>query len=269
MPETPPINVAIPNSQPAGIVRLASSGLDIARQKITGYALYHQAGYNSDVDAAAEPVVSAGVLNFPALSAAEVIAIAAGGAAADAAAGTGAREVTAVGLDAAGDLATITLVPNGASKSTASATALARIFDAWVSKAGSGEVNAGLLSLVLDTAGTELCRIDTGAGRSRYAFISIPANHAGYLHRLSFQVQNGDNCDFRVVQRIGIGGSTPARGYLYSVDGVTGNVEIDFGEHPLRIEELSDLWVEAIGSAINQVASAELVITVVDETNDR
>jgi hypothetical protein len=101
----------------------------------------HKFGRNAAVGTSFVPVTMGGVYQTPQVGGATTLRLAAGNVA-DAAAGTGAREVTLQGLDASGNAITDTLTPNGVAASTATSLAFLRLYRAWVSSSGTYATSA-------------------------------------------------------------------------------------------------------------------------------
>jgi len=144
-------------------------------------------GYSSETKFGRNPAVtSAGAVIWPGgtflyLTAASTIRVAAGGNAADTAAGTGAQEVHVIGLDADYNIITDTLVTAGASASAATTQTYLRVLRAWVGEVGSGEKNAGDIAIEAVTGGTTQCFISTGQGQSQQLFFTVPASKTAYI----------------------------------------------------------------------------------------
>lgn len=113
------------------------AALDIARGRYPGVATFQRFGHNPAVpNTAFEPIWSnSGAYAWP--TAADSFRIAAGGNAADTAAGAGARSVVVQYLDADWKIQTETLVTAGASASASSSGTAIRFIRAWVGASGT------------------------------------------------------------------------------------------------------------------------------------
>lgn len=249
---------------PLAMMRLsATPGLDQARGAVEGITAVNKFGRNLDVDTAYEPVVESGVLNL--ISAADEVRIKVGGDAADTAAGTGAREIEIQGIDENLDIATATIVTAGASASALTTTKFLRVFRALVTKAGSGEINAG--AIIIETeAGTELLTVAADLGQSQQAHHFTPRDHAAYIHHMRFSVPSSFDCDFRLYIRGPWDDAAPARRVIREYPGVDTTVDVDLSGLPLRIPPKYDFWIEAKGSGLNQKASSEFDFALVNES---
>lgn len=132
----------------------------------------HVHGYNGDVDTgAAEDVwTTGGLYPFPTVAAATTIV---SGSASDTAAGTGARTVRVIGLDANYLQIQEDIVLNGATPVTLVNTYL-RILRASIQTIGSGGTNAGLISI--KQSSTVLCDIVAAQGHSEMAIYTASSN---------------------------------------------------------------------------------------------
>jgi hypothetical protein len=94
-------------------------------------------GRHTTVDSTYTPITQSGFYRTPQATAAVALRVKAGGNANDTASGSGAREITLVGLNPSGDVITETLATAGASASNATVQSFIRLTDAFVSKSGT------------------------------------------------------------------------------------------------------------------------------------
>ena len=136
----------------------------------SGY-LVHQEGYNGAVGTSLEEVTNKNAAMVY-LTAAELIE-AVSTAAADAAAGTGARTVSVYGLD--GDYKYIeqSISLDGATP-VAVTTAMIRVWGARVTSAGSGGTNAGVITITNAAGSNDLLTIAIGLGIATAALYTVP-----------------------------------------------------------------------------------------------
>lgn len=118
---------------------------------------------------------------------ADTVRIAAGGNAADAAAGTGAQSVVVFGLDANYEPITTTLTPNGISASTASTEQFLRVDRAFVTTVGSGGVNAGNI-VIEQSGGTKMNQIQAGEGQTQLCALTVPAGSSVVVVGATFSI---------------------------------------------------------------------------------
>ena len=141
------------------------SGLDIARGLAPGCVSSFRFGRNTAIGSSYTPVTRSGFYWTPQATAAVALRVKAGGNANDTANGSGAREITLVGLNSSGDIITETLATAGASASASTAQTLMRLTKAFVSKSGT---------YATQTAGTQAgsITIENAAGGEDWALIA-------------------------------------------------------------------------------------------------
>ncbi len=158
----------------------------------------HKFGTNQDVDTGSDPEdvwVPGGLYVFPTVAAATTI-VSAG--ADDAAAGTGARTVVVQGLDGSWMKQSETVTLNGTSAVTLTNTYL-RVFRAWVATAGSGETNAGALTIAVD--GTTVAVVPALGGQTQQAVYTIPNDYVeGYLVGIHASLERGNTARTAVLR---------------------------------------------------------------------
>jgi len=152
---------------------------EVDQDNINGYSSETKFGRNTAVTTTEAQIWPGGAFTY--LTAASTVRIAAGGNAADTAAGTGAQEVHIIGLDADYNINTDTLVTAGASASSATTQTYLRVLRAWVGNVGSGEKNAGNITIEAVTGGTTQCFISQGQGQSQQLFFTVPAGKTAYI----------------------------------------------------------------------------------------
>lgn len=160
-------------------------------------------GANGDVgNGVTEFVWDGPTTTYPWPTAAETVRIKAGGDANDTAAGTGAREVTIVGLDENWDLAEEAVATAGASASAATTTTFIRVFRAYVSAAGAyGGANTGNIQIENTSTLDVLAYISAGLGQTQFGAYTIPRDCTGYLSRYDVEVAANKPARVRLWQR--------------------------------------------------------------------
>lgn len=205
--------VAGPSPQ-GSITTDTDQNLLIAQGLVPGKVGVLTFGRNSDIDTNSDPedVWEGGGLYVPPTVA--MIHSMVSTSVADAAAGTGARTVRVEGLDTNFLEIEETLTLNG---TTAVSTTLAyrRINQVQVETAGSGEVNAGAITLTMQNAPvTVTAHVVAGRGQLTQAIYTLPAATRGYLGRLYAIVNKSgvaaSTASVTLFGRTGIDGSEPA-----------------------------------------------------------
>lgn len=143
-------------------------------------------GFNSDIDSGAAEDIAPTTVNLPATAAATTIVSAS---ASDTAAGTGARTVEVVGLDADYKMVSETAILNGATPVNLVIHYL-RILSVEVLTVGSGGSNAGQLSV--KQSSTVIALVDTGLNRTTAAVFTMPEfPRVGRIKGFSGGISNG------------------------------------------------------------------------------
>jgi len=140
-----------------------------------GKAIY-KFGFNTAISTAEETVWDGGgVYTYPASAA---VASLVSASAADDLTGTGAQKVTVEGLDANWKFQSVEVDMDGTS-AVATTETWRRIYRAYVTQAGSGEVNAG--NITISTGGTTRAQISADQGQTLMAVYTVPDNLTGYV----------------------------------------------------------------------------------------
>lgn len=187
------------------------TGLDIARGIVTGARAVRQYGRNAAVSSTFVPISRGGIYRTPQVGSVVVLRIRSGGNANDTALGSGAREITLVGLDANGEPITDVLVTAGASASAASSKQFLRLTDAYVSKSGTYATqtalsHAGTITIE-DTAGNLWSVIqdtDIPRGNAEIGAYSVPNNRSLYISRIRMQSDPANKTNLVMFKRTGI-----------------------------------------------------------------
>jgi hypothetical protein len=106
---------------------------------------------------------------------------------ADTAAGTGARTVRLLGLDANGNRASEDVTLNGTTPVT-STTEFLRLQRAYVLTAGSGGTNTGVITIDTTVGDTVMATIGAADGQTLIAAYTIPAGFDGHIFRWSASI---------------------------------------------------------------------------------
>lgn len=205
----------------------------------TRYARTVALGNNPDIDIATVPedVWSGGGL-YPWMTASTALEIVSSDAA-DSAAGTGARTVSIVGLDAAYEPVTQVVTLNGTTP-VPNPIELFRINSAIVATSGSGQVNAGTITIRDAGAGATRTLIALGYGITRQSQFTVRAGYTLQIISMLFNVQRqgtepgatvatwvrAENGTYRMPLEITVGGNP------YRHDGIPGVIvpeKSDFG----------------------------------------
>ena len=134
-------------------------GLDVARGLVPGVSVIHKFGGNPAVGTSYVPLSIGGIYRTPQAASATALRIKSGGNANDDKDGSGAREITLIGLDENWNEVSEAVETNSAAASTATSTTFTRLYRAYVSASGTyASQSAGSHSaniVIEDSGGTE------------------------------------------------------------------------------------------------------------------
>jgi len=147
-------------------------------------------GYNENVGTSFEDVwVVGGNISF--LSAADTMDVVSDDAADTNSAGTGLRKVRLQGLD--GDYNFVDEVVDLAGTTPVTTTnSFIRVFRAFSVETGSGEVNAGVISITDTTGGSDQAQILAGDGQTLQAIYTTRAGYYGYVTGVAIGIGGDD-----------------------------------------------------------------------------
>lgn len=254
-----------------GIVAIPANSPELlaALGRLDGIATVRKFGRNDAVGTGSYEDIwtVGGDYNF--LTAASAVQIAAGGNAADDAAGAGARSVTVVGLDENWAEATETITTAGASASSATTTTFIRVYRAYVANVGTyGGNNTG--DITIETTGsTTVCQIDADLGQTQMAIYTVPAGKTAYLPRLHVGIAQSANkeASIRVWRRENADDvSAPFSGgkrLVYAFDEVSEFLTLDHLAF-ISFPEKTDIWASAIGTGGGTLVDVQFDLYVVD-----
>ena len=155
--------------------------LEVQQGHVPGYAIVHKFGRNDSIVNNVWDLVSpAGPSgSFPASG--TPVRIQAGGDGDDTANGTGARELTVIGIDTNLNEVVETIVTSGTNASAYTSNSFWRVYRAYVSSVGTyGGNNIGNI-VVEHSSAVDIIDILAGEGQSQHAAYTIPAGKTGYL----------------------------------------------------------------------------------------
>lgn len=157
---------------------------EVAVGKVQGFSAVSILGHNPDVDGV-EDIWTGGGL-YPWMTAATSLEIVSSSTA-DAAAGTGARQVLIEYLDANYVAGSQTVTLNGTTP-VALPTQCFRINNAYMIAAGTGQVNAGDITIRDAGAGTTRAILPVGFGVTRQSQYTVPAGHTLLVVSVNYSI---------------------------------------------------------------------------------
>ena len=200
--------------------------------------------------------------DYPFPTTANPVRIAAGGNAADTAAGLGARSILIQGLDENWNPASEELATNGALASADTVTSFIRVFRVYVKDSGAyGAANTGTISIETNPGGVELARIPASHGQTQMAIYTIPAGYKGFLNSYDITADKTGSATFdvRIWRRedadVTIAPTTSPR-MVVEVHGISDRDSRVFHTFPEMLPPKTDIWIDAKASAgTNQIAA--------------
>lgn len=180
-----PLNALLQQDADAIIVRAIDFEFDLAASRAQGMSIVNKFGRNSDVDSGTVPedIWEGGGVYTGWAAAAETLQVFSSSAA-DTSAGTGARTLRIMGLDANYAVQNETVTLNGTTPVTTTGTFI-RVHSASVQTAGSGGVNAGILTVRQSTTTTNIfLALEVGLNQSNSSAYTIPAGQTGYMRKI-------------------------------------------------------------------------------------
>lgn len=221
------------------------TGLSISRGLVSGHSVFHKHGRNTAVGTTAENISQVGdATPYMPTAAVNVEVVTTGN---DTAAGTGARAVTIVGLNASFVLTTEVVATN-AGTATSSGTFI-RVFSAYVSSAGTyGGNNANDITIRAATAGTTFLLIPAGIGRSLTAHYCVPSGYSLYIKNIHFSIESGKVVTMCIWERENADDVTAA--YTPAIlhacyDGLAGGIPIDHWPY-VKYPAKTDIWYTGV-----------------------
>jgi len=166
-------------------------------------------GRNTDVGTGAfEPVSQGGIFWTPQVGGATTLKVSSSNAGDTATTGSGAREITIVGINASGAVVTDTLATAGTSDSSATSNSYIRLLKAYVSKSGTyatSTAGSHVGTIAIKTnAGTPIGSISSTnfpRGSTQIGAYTIPANKKGFIEYMSITVDSNKTANIAMFKR--------------------------------------------------------------------
>ncbi len=245
--------------------------VEVQKGTIAEHSIVYKFGRNGDVPNGSWEIVSPSNPSgsFPASP--TTVRIKAGGNVADVVDGSGAREITIVGIDVSLAEVTETISTSGAGVSAVTTASFWRVYRAYVSDVGTyGEANTGDI-VIEDSAGTvDKLTIVANEGQTQHGTYSIPNGKIGYLLSMHVMSHATKAADFRLYVRenfTNTSSSMASKRIGLFFEGVVGQVD-HTPQAPCHIlSALSDIWLEARGGGANTEVSVDFEILLVDNSS--
>ena len=236
--------------------------LAVAKGDFTGYSNVSKFGYNPAVPSTAYESIWEGSNAYPWQTVADQLEVLSSSAN-DTSAGTGARTVELQGLDSSWNLLTETVIMNGTTAVTTTASFL-RIFRARVVTAGTSLRNEGNITIRDQDTSTTRALITNGPtssfGQSLMAVYTIPAGKTGYVVNINFSSAKDLEQEYRLMAR----DNTVANAAWNVKEFMTGRGGFsDFVKRGInKYTEKTDLDLQVISSANSAVGGGFEIILI-------
>lgn len=242
----------------ANLRNTALAGLQRNLGLVPGITVGRVRGFNPAVGATAETISDGATARFAFPIAAQTLRIAAGGNAADTAAGLGAQSVELTFLDSTYTVVTEVLATAGASASAVTASTAIRLISARVLTSGTYHAwNTAAIVIEHTTSGLDFGTIATATGTMRTGVYSVPAGSTLFITKVSGSID--DVTTGRVFLEVTEGADDVATsfespgGTAWQLEGHTGPFS-DALETYIRVPEKSDVELFGIRGAAADVA---------------
>jgi hypothetical protein len=202
---TSPSNSIMPEGFDSMAVRPTHYQYEVAMGRRQGRTTWNKFGYNGDLDIGTETIWASGG-TFTRINTASTFTVVSSSAQDILTSGTGAWNVVIYYVDADRLAQTVVVPLNGTTPVVTAVTGLG-INRAALFNTGSGDVNAGTITITATTGGTTQATIPAGEGTTQQAIFFTQANHTALMDFLSINVN-----------KISGGGSprVTVRGWVYS-----------------------------------------------------
>lgn len=209
---------------------------EVQKGNVPGHSIVHKFGHNPLTGALFGPITSTGTYPTPQVSGATTLRIKAGGDANDTALGSGAREVTLIGIDETGAEVSETLETAGASASSVTSATFIRLYRIAVSASGTyadGATGSHSATITIENGagGTDWGSIDLNGfanSQSKIGAFTIPLGETGYVISSIINAEATKVVDAIFFKREGILKTAPpydAMKIVYEIAGIT-NVRV-------------------------------------------
>lgn len=262
-----PLGGIVSNDYDAEVSRPDDYDHAVARGLWQGRSTWVKFGYNQDVSSSAPEVLASFGGTYTPLTSAAAMEVLSSDANDTNSSGTGARTVLIYGVDSNGELATESVALNGTT-AVATANSYFGINRLVVLTSGSGQVNAGTITVRVASAGATHAEIPLGKGVTQQCIFTVPAGHDAMINDILL------NC------RKLSGGTAPRvtfRGWVYNrgttatkyqifrldVDTAVENTVTLFKKQPLILNPTDVFWLQLETNANNTIATARFGLSLI------
>ena len=172
-------------------------GLQVQKGLITAHSHVHKFGFSNLISSTRSTCISQGG-NISYLTSAETMNVNSSGV--DNSTGTGGRKCIVKGLDGNYNEVQEEVTLNGSTVTTSQA--FIRVYDVYLTEAGSGGTNANVVGVVASSAGTTQAEIPAGYGQAQMAVYTVPAGYTLYLREAELSVGKTDSIEVTLEKRL-------------------------------------------------------------------
>lgn len=229
--------------------------------QVPGVEVVKYAGYNGDLDIAAEEVIWAKGGGYTATTTVDTLSIVSSSAN-DSATGTGARTILLDCIDAGFNSSFASVTMNGTS-AVADAHECVAINSAYVVTAGSGGINAGNIEITRATGGTTLAYIPAGVGANQSCIYTVPADKQAMFEMAELGASSGTPVVKFFWNRYNSLTGVTSKEYRFFHDPVANSLlKVEGVDIP--IPEKNTIWVSATTDTDNSEVSCRMKVKLVD-----
>lgn len=239
----------------------------VAEGAIPGYSSGRKFGYYASISTTEQLVADIGGSPFFPATASTVEAISSS--ANDIAAGTGAQQITIIGLDSSWNELTATIEMNGTSATSATASTFFRVNRCFVSRVGTYHgANLGQITVRVSGAGSSWLIVPTGQGQTKHCVFTVPLGKTLYLYDVHLHPESSKSVAFNLwsyrnaqdVSAPYASATRTANKYPFT----TTPVDYDYRHAPLVFTETTDIWMTAQTSTGTGSGTAEFTYALKD-----
>jgi hypothetical protein len=243
--------------------------VETSQGNIAGHSIVHKYGRNDSIANGVWSLVSSTNIDLSLPSSGSPARIKVSGNVLDTANGSGAREVTVVGIDDTLEEVSETIATSGSGVSAMTTSNFWRIYRAYASEVGTyGGANSGDITIEAADGTRDIIVITSGEGQTQHGAYSVPSGKVGYLLSVHMMADAAKAADFRLFTRENfidtVAPMSPKRLRLF-FDGVLGDVVHKAVTPGPVLPALTDIWVEARGSTGSSEVSVDFEILLVDD----
>ncbi|UCG02424.1 MAG: hypothetical protein JSW11_00230 [Candidatus Heimdallarchaeota archaeon] len=243
--------------------------VEIQKNKIPEHFFMHKFGRNDEIPNGSWAIISPSAPSGAFPTSGVRIRIKAGGSTNDIVNGTGAREVTIIGINTDLIETTENIVTSGENTSLSTTNRFWRIYRAYVSCVGTyWGANDDDIILEDEDSINDMLTIKAGEGQTQHGAYSIANNRKGYLSSIHITSDALKAADFRLFIRDSFNQTTPpvcSKRIKLFFDGILGSFIYKPVSPGLILNPLSDIWVEARGAGAGTEVSVDFEILLVND----